>query len=126
MRLVAAGDENLAEARARPSQLRSTEPPRSDTASPEPKASGSKTWGTAAKGCLGALAGLRREVGQFLAEAQSLRKELQYPRPKEVLKLTVIALIATAVLISVVNGLDLLFYKLLGERQLRKWGLLSA
>lgn len=79
-----------------------------------------------AVGWLGAASRFGSHVARFMSEAWALRKELQHPRPGEVLKLTVIALAATAALIAVVNGLDLLFFKLLSERQLRKWGLLAA
>jgi len=50
---------------------------------------------------------------RFLSEALSLGRDLRYPPLREVVKLTLLAVVAIAALMLLVHAMDLGFYRLL-------------
>lgn len=59
-------------------------------------------------------------IKQYLREANALRKELKFPHPLETLKLTIIALIATVIMMGVVSGIDAIYFQLLAKPYLER------
>ena len=59
-------------------------------------------------------------IKQYLKEANQMRKELSFPARTQVLKLTIISLIGTAIMMGVVGLIDFVLLKVLAEPYLRR------
>ena len=69
---------------------------------------------------------LSQRIRHFYAEAQELRQGLVQPSFREVLKLTVFAIVVIAVSMILLTTMDKVFYKLVGERFVQKWAAAQA
>ena len=65
-------------------------------------------------------------IKQYLREANVVRKELNFPAHSRVLKLTLMALIGTAVMMGLVSLIDYVCFKLLAEPYLKRLSTLKV
>lgn len=67
-----------------------------------------------------------KQMQQFWVEAQELRKGLVLPSFKEVFRLTILAIVFILISMVALAAMDQLFYKLIGERFVKKWAASQA
>ena len=65
-------------------------------------------------------------IKQYLREANAVRKELNFPAHSRVLKLTIMALIGTAIMMGLVSLIDYVCFKLLAEPYLKRLSTLKV